>query len=182
MQSIINQLSGEVGAVFVSLSLPKEFGSVTRSSRAGEAPFQCNGAMAAAKLAKTPPKELAAQIVDGLQSSPLIKSIEIAGPGFLNIIPADNLVKSQAAELAKDQRTGANTVSDPKKIIIDFGGPNVAKPMHVGHLRSSVIGDALQRLLRFAGHEVISDIHLGDWGLQMGQLITQLQLEQPKLV
>ncbi|MBL1430237.1 MAG: arginine--tRNA ligase [Robiginitomaculum sp.] len=182
MQSIINQLSSEVGAVFVSLSLPKEFGFVTRSSRAGEAPFQCNGAMAAAKSVKKNPRDLAAQITNKLQSSPLIKSIEIAGPGFLNIIPADSLVKNQAAELAKDERTGANIVTDPKKIVIDFGGPNVAKPMHVGHLRSSVIGDALQRLLRFCGHEVISDIHLGDWGLQMGQLITQLQLEQPKLV
>ncbi|MCF6293703.1 MAG: arginine--tRNA ligase [Robiginitomaculum sp.] len=182
MQSIRDQLSGEVGDVFVSLSLPKELGSVTRSSRAGQAPFQCNGAMAAAKLAKKNPRELAVQIVEGLKSSPLIKSIEIAGPGFLNIVPADNLIKCQAAELAKDQRTGANTVTAPKKIVIDFGGPNVAKPMHVGHLRSSVIGDSLQRLLRFAGHEVISDIHLGDWGLQMGQLIIQLQLEQPDLI
>lgn len=182
MQSILSQLSNEVGAAFVELSLAPGFGQVIGSTRAGSAPFQCNGCMGGAKQAGSNPRELAAKIKEKLQESPLIQSIEIAGPGFLNIIPAQELVAQQANYLRTDARIGASLVANPKKIVIDFGGPNVAKPMHVGHLRSSVIGDALQRLLRFVGHEVISDIHLGDWGLQMGQLITQLQLEQPELV
>ncbi len=182
MSAIHQQLSEAVGNAFAALSLSAEFGLVSRSSRDGAAPFQCNGCMAAAKSAKSNPRELAARIATELKEHPLIASLEVAGPGFLNITPAPGLMASQANALSADVRTGASRVGDPKKIIIDFGGPNVAKPMHVGHLRSSVIGDALQRLLRFVGHDVVSDIHLGDWGLQMGQLITELQIEQPDLV
>ncbi|PHR60583.1 MAG: arginine--tRNA ligase [Robiginitomaculum sp.] len=182
MTAIHLQLTEAVGNAFAALSLSADFGLVSRSSRDGSAPFQCNGCMAAAKLAKSNPRELAARIADELKDHPLIASLEIAGPGFLNITPAPDLLATQANALAADARTGASRVGDPKKIVIDFGGPNVAKPMHVGHLRSSVIGDALQRLLRFVGHDVVSDIHLGDWGLQMGQLITELQIEQPDLI
>ncbi|HFB54659.1 MAG TPA: arginine--tRNA ligase, partial [Hellea balneolensis] len=105
----------------------------------------------------------------------------IAGPGFINITPISALYTRRVNELNASERTGAGRADPPQKIVVDFGGPNVAKPMHVGHLRSSVIGDSLQRLLRYRGHEVVSDIHLGDWGLQMGHLITELQDEQPDL-
>ncbi len=179
--SIIKQLSAETGAVFSELLLPVEYGKVITSTRDGGAPFQCNGCMAAAKQAGQPPRVLAEKIQQKLQNSPLLASVEVAGPGFLNLTPSAELIQSQANRLAENPRTGATVTNDPKKIVIDFGGPNVAKPMHVGHLRSSVIGDSLQRMLRFYGHEVISDIHLGDWGLQMGQLITELELEQPDL-
>ncbi|VAW00965.1 Arginyl-tRNA synthetase [hydrothermal vent metagenome] len=182
MQSILEQLSLVVGEAFADLSLPAELGRVQHSVRAGAAPFQCNGCMAAAKIAKTNPRELAGKIAAALGDQPLLASVEVAGPGFLNLVPADAALQVRANQLAADQRTGAVPTKQPNKIVIDFGGPNVAKPMHVGHLRSSVIGDCLQRLLRFVGHEVISDIHLGDWGLQMGQLITQLQIEQPQLI
>jgi arginyl-tRNA synthetase len=110
-----------------------------------------------------------------------IEKAEIAGPGFINLLPAAAAINARAAGIASDDRAGAPQVSEPRKVMIDFGGPNVAKPMHVGHLRSSVLGDSLQRLFRFRGDTVISDIHLGDWGLQMGHLITELEEEQPDL-
>lgn len=182
MPSIASELTGALRAAFEGMSLPGELGQVIRSDRPDLAPYQCNGCMAAARLAKKAPRAVAEDIVAAIADNPAIAKVEIAGPGFLNLTPAADLVQTRANELAEDERAGAQTARTPDKIVIDFGGPNVAKPMHVGHLRSSVIGDALQRLLRFRGHEVISDIHLGDWGLQMGQLITELQIEQPDLV
>ncbi len=182
MGSILDQLSSALGSAFADASLPVELGRVERSNRAGAAPYQCNGAMAGAKLAGTNPRALASKIADAVSDHALFKNIEVAGPGFLNIYPADAFLLEQANLLANDPRIGAQQVQSPQKIMVDFGGPNVAKPMHVGHLRSSVIGDALQRIFRFVGHDVVSDIHLGDWGLQMGQLITQLQIEQPDLI
>jgi len=182
MQSILVQLSDAVGAAFATLSLPETLGQVIRSDRPDLAPYQCNGCMSAAKLAKTNPRQIATQIAKLLENHPLIKSVEVAGPGFLNLEPASDLLAKQANLLINDPHFGAVPSANPQKIVLDFGGPNVAKPMHVGHLRSSVIGDCLQRLFRFLGHDVTSDIHLGDWGLQMGQLITELQLEQPELV
>lgn len=182
MPSIASELTVALSAAFAKLSLPEELGQVIRSDRPDLAPFQCNGCMAAARLAKKAPRAVAEDVVASISDHPSIESVEIAGPGFLNLTPSTDLVRTQSNHLARDERSGASTVQAPRKVVIDFGGPNVAKPMHVGHLRSSVIGDALQRMLRFRGHDVTSDIHLGDWGLQMGQLITELQREQPDLV
>jgi arginyl-tRNA synthetase len=180
MPSIAEQLSVRVGEAFAALGLPADLGRVVPSSK-GDAPFQYNGAMPAAKQAGKPPREIAQAVAEKLNGDAAFASLEIAGPGFLNITPAPGLVTERAAQLAADPRSGAETAADPRRIVIDFGGPNVAKPMHVGHLRSSVIGDSLQRLFRFRGESVTSDIHLGDWGLQMGHLITELQEEQPDL-
>lgn len=182
MSSIANELSGLLGAAFVELSLPGNLGQVIRSDRPDLAPYQCNGCMAAARMAKKAPRAVAEDVVAAIADNPALEKVEIAGPGFLNLTPSSKLVQARANQLVADDRAGAQVDREPQKMVIDFGGPNVAKPMHVGHLRSSVIGDALQRLLRFRGHEVISDIHLGDWGLQMGQLITELQREQPDLM
>ena len=181
MAALAQKLSTRLGAAFAAHGLPESLGQVQGSDRPDLAPFQCNGALAAAKLAKKNPRDIAAQIAADLDEDSLIASTSIAGPGFLNLTPSEAAYEDQARALMDDARTGAGAVQTPEKLVIDFGGPNVAKPMHVGHLRSSVIGDALQRLGRFVGHEVISDIHLGDWGLQMGHLITQLQEEQPEL-
>ncbi|PHS24605.1 MAG: arginine--tRNA ligase [Robiginitomaculum sp.] len=181
MRALAQKLSTRLGAAFAAQGLPEYLGQVQGSDRPDLAPFQCNGALAAAKLAKKSPRDIATQIAADLDGDPLIASTSIAGPGFLNLTPSDAAYDDQANALMADPRTGATQTSAPEKLVIDFGGPNVAKPMHVGHLRSSVIGDALQKLGRFVGHEVISDIHLGDWGLQMGHLITQLQEEQPDL-
>ena len=182
MPSIADQLSGVLGDAFASLELPRELGRVSPSTRPELGPFQCNGAMPAAKQAKKNPRELAQAVLDAISGHALIEKADIAGPGFINLTPVQSAYNLRAAEIAADQRAGAPETEEPKKVLIDFGGPNVAKPMHVGHLRSSVLGDSLQRLLRFRGDDVVSDIHLGDWGLQMGHLITELQDEQPDLV
>jgi arginyl-tRNA synthetase len=179
--SIQRILDGHVRAVFKGLDLPEDLGRVIVSDRPDLAPFQCNGALAAAKLAKKSPRDIASAVVEKLGSVDDIEALEIAGPGFINITPSARLYVNRINQLKDSERTGAEYADPTQKIVVDFGGPNVAKPMHVGHLRSSVIGDSLQRLLRYRGHSVVSDIHLGDWGLQMGHLITELQDEQPDL-
>jgi arginyl-tRNA synthetase len=181
-QSIAAELSQRVGAAFAAQGLDPALGRVALSDRPDLAPYQCNGALAAAKAAKSNPREIATAIADALKDDPAIASIEVAGPGFLNLTPAAALYTDRARALADDPRLGAGQVVQSRRVLVDFGGPNVAKPMHVGHIRSSVIGDALQRLFRFRGDEVTSDIHLGDWGLQMGHLIVELELERPDLV
>jgi arginyl-tRNA synthetase len=181
MTSIVDQLSARIGAAFAAIGLPADLGRCTESDRPDLAPYQCNGAMAAAKLAKKAPRAVADEIASQLDGDALIAELEIAGPGFLNITPTKSVYETQANVIAADDRAGALSVETPRTVMIDFGGPNVAKPMHVGHLRSSVLGDSLQRLFRFRGDTVVSDIHLGDWGYQMGLLVTELQSEQPDL-
>jgi arginyl-tRNA synthetase len=181
MTSIVDQLSARIGAAFEAIGLPADLGRCTESDRPDLAPYQCNGAMAAARLAKKAPRAVADDIAAQLDGDALIAELEIAGPGFLNITPATSVYEAQANGIAADDRAGASSVEAARTVMIDFGGPNVAKPMHVGHLRSSVLGDSLQRLFRFRGDTVISDIHLGDWGYQMGLLVTELQSEQPDL-
>ena len=184
MPSILDALSATYRAAFSALGHDESFGRVVESDKA--APFQCNGAMAATGAAKKRgeklnPREVAGAVVAEVAGSPVIGAQDIAGPGFINIHPADAAVTHRAAALAQDPRTGAGEAERPETIIVDYGGMNVAKPMHVGHLRSSVIGNALVRILRFRGHTVIGDIHMGDWGLQMGHLISELQMERPDL-
>lgn len=181
MTRLADQLSALLGDAFVAMELDPALGRVSESDRPDLAPYQCNGALAAAKAAGKPPRVIAESVKAHLAAAAPDLDIEIAGPGFLNITPSPQLYAARARLLADDPRTGAGQVDSTQKVMIDFGGPNVAKPMHVGHLRSSVIGDSLQRVFRFLGHEVTSDIHLGDWGLQMGQLITELEDEQPDL-
>ncbi len=174
-------LSDAAGAAFVALGLEASLGAVRRSDRPDLADFQCNGAMAAAKKLGKNPREIATAVVEALKASPLVASSEVAGPGFINIkLTADGLSK-RAQEISADARAGALRVETPRRVVMDFGGWNVAKEMHIGHLRSTVIGDSLQRLFRFMGDSVTSDVHLGDWGLQMGQLINEVKLEQPGL-
>lgn len=174
-------LSDAAGAAFAALGLEASLGAMRRSDRPDLADFQCNGAMAAAKKLGKNPREIATAIVDALKASLLVASSEVAGPGFINVkLSADGLSK-RAQEIAADARAGAQRVETPRRVVMDFGGWNVAKEMHIGHLRSTVIGDSLQRLFRFMGDSVTSDVHLGDWGLQMGQLINEVKLEQPGL-
>ena len=179
--SILQTLNGHVQAAFAALDLPPELGRVIRSDRPDLAPFQCNGALAAAKAAKKNPREIASAVVDILKDNADIASLDIAGPGFINLTPTDALITGRANGLAASDTTGAEHAADTETIVVDYGGANVAKPMHVGHLRSAVIGESLKRLLRFRGHTVIGDVHLGDWGLQMGHLISELEDEQPDL-
>jgi arginyl-tRNA synthetase len=181
MKDLAGQLSDVAGAAFAKLGLEPALGAMRRSDRPDLADFQCNGAMSAAKKAGRNPREIAQAVVDELKGSLLVASAEIAGPGFINVRVSPLALAGQAETIAADARAGAPSVDAPRRVVIDFGGWNVAKPMHIGHLRSTIIGDSLQRLFRFMGDEVTSDVHLGDWGLQMGQLINEVQLEQPDL-
>jgi arginyl-tRNA synthetase len=168
------ELSVRVGRAFAAEGFEERFGAVQRSDRPDLAQFQCNGALAAAKLAKANPRAIAEKVAARLKSDELFSKIEIAGPGFINLDVTDAALAERAGIIAQDARLGAPTTGAGKTLVIDFGGPNVAKPMHVGHLRSAIIGDSLQRLFRANGWNVVSDVHLGDWGLQMGQLISEI--------
>ena len=174
MIALLKELSAIAGAAFAAEGLSESFGQVTRSDRPDLAQFQCNGALAAAKAAKANPRAIAENVAKRLRENPVFAKVEIAGPGFINLNVTDDALTARGAALAKDKTLGAPQTGSGKAAVIDFGGPNVAKTMHVGHLRSSVIGDSLQRLFRANGWTVTSDIHLGDWGLQMGQLISEV--------
>ncbi len=168
------ELSAVVGRAFKEAGLAEELGVVLPSDRPDLAQFQCNGALAAAKLAKANPRAIAERVAAVIRADPLVGRADIAGPGFINIDVADAALATRAAALAGDEHLGAPHARKDRRVVIDFGGPNVAKPMHVGHLRSAVIGDSLQRLFRANGWTVTSDVHLGDWGLPMGQLISEI--------
>ncbi len=182
MASLAKALSAAAGAAFEAMGLEARLGEVRRSDKPELADFQCNGAMAAAKAAGRNPREIAVEIAGALKAHPLVLSAEVAGPGFINLRVSDAALSALAKAVRGDAMAGGELAPDRQVTVIDFGGANVAKPMHVGHLRSAVIGDTLQRLLRFLGDTVISDVHLGDWGLQMGHLVTELEDEQPGLV
>ena len=171
MTDLIARLGEAVGAAFTGLGLDQALGRVTASDRPDLADFQCNGALVAAKALKRNPREIAAAVAEGLGDHPLIASVEVAGPGFINVRVAADALNARGAELSADERAGAGVTAAPRRVLIDYAGPNVAKEMHVGHLRASIIGEAIKRLCRFRGDEVLGDAHFGDWGFQMGLLI-----------
>lgn len=171
MSDLKRGLSEAVATAFAAAGLPAELGRVTPSDRPDLADFQCNGALPAAKVAKRDPREIAAEVVAKLSGDPRLASVEAAGLGFINMRVSDQALSQRANEIAVDPRVGALQVATPRKVMVDYGGPNVAKPMHVGHLRSSIIGESIKRIYRFRGDEVIGDAHFGDWGYQMGLLI-----------
>ena len=182
MASLTKDLSAAASAAFEAMGLEARWGEVRRSDKPELADFQCNGAMGAAKGAGRNPRELAGEVAAALKAHPMVLSAEVAGPGFINLRVSDAALSARAETVRGESMAGAEPAADPQATVIDFGGPNVAKPMHVGHLRSAVIGDTLVRLLRFLGDTVTGDTHLGDWGLQMGHLVTELQDEQPGLI
>lgn len=172
MTDLRTVLGEAVGAAFAAEGVDAALARVTTSDRPDLADFQSNGALAAAKALKANPRELAARVAERLTNDPRLASVEVAGPGFINLKLADSALSSRAAEVAADSaHAGASVVDTPRKVVIDFAGPNVAKPMHVGHLRSSIIGESLKRIFRFRGDTVWGDAHFGDWGFQMGLLI-----------
>jgi arginyl-tRNA synthetase len=171
MSDLKSRLGQAAGEIFAGLGLPAELGRVTVSDRPDLADFQCNGALAAAKAGKQNPRDIAVRAVDGLARNPLIAAVEIAGPGFINIKVSNSALSERCRELAQDPRAGASLTSPRRRVLVDYAGPNVAKEMHVGHLRASIIGEAIKRLYRFRGDETVGDAHFGDWGFQMGLLI-----------
>jgi len=181
MNSLLAELSATAGAAFAAEGLPPEFGQVQVSDRPDLAQFQCNGALAAAKAAKANPRAIAEKVAGRLKQNPSFEKVEIAGPGFINLKLADAALEARVTNLYATPDAALPGSGKGKRAIVDFGGPNIAKPMHVGHLRSSIIGDSLQRLFRLNGWSVVSDVHLGDWGLPMGQLIAELAVRRPEL-
>jgi len=181
MTDLKRALGEAVEAAFAALGAPPELGRVTPSDRPDLADFQSNGALAAAKRLGKNPREIAAAVAERLAGDPRLAAVEIAGPGFINLKIADGSLSERADAIAADPRLGAETVAQPRRVLVDYGGPNVAKPMHVGHLRASIIGESIKRLYRFRGDEVIGDAHFGDWGYQMGLLIGAVIDEAPSI-
>jgi arginyl-tRNA synthetase len=181
MSDLKRGLGEAVAAAFASVGLPPELGRVTPSDRPDLADFQSNGALAAAKTARRDPREIAAGVVAALADDPRLASVEIAGLGFINIRVSDTALSERANQIAADPRLGVGLVETARRVLVDYAGPNVAKPMHVGHLRSSIIGEAIKRIYRFRGDTVVGDAHFGDWGYQMGLLIGAVMDEDPEI-
>ena len=181
MSSLSSLLSETVGRAFAAEGLDAAFGKVTVSNRPDLAQFQCNGALAAAKAAKEPPRAIAEKIAERLKHDPAFRDVALAGPGFINLNVTDAYLAAQMNRVHDDPRLGAPLRVQPRTVVLDYGGPNIAKPMHVGHLRAGIIGDSLRRIYKFAGDRTVGDVHLGDWGLQMGMLISELEIRRPDL-
>ena len=182
MKKILDQITAAVSGAFEAAGYEAEYGKVTLSNRPDLCEYQCNGAMAAAKKYHCAPIQIASKVVEKLQAEEMFSEVNAVNPGFLNLKLSPEFVRDYLQSMQEDDRLGCEKTENPKTIIIDYGGPNVAKPLHVGHLRSAIIGESVKRLGRYAGHKVIGDIHLGDWGLQMGLIITELKRRKPELV
>lgn len=176
MSSLSQKLSEIFGETFSGLGLPAGLGQVRVSDRPDLAQFQCNGALAAAKQAGRNPREMAQEIVEALSGRSEFAKLEIAGPGFINITLEDSFIAAHLLAAGQDERLGGTDTGGGEKVVLDYGGPNIAKAMHVGHLRSSIIGDCLCRMYAFAGFAAIGDVHMGDWGTPMGMILSELDL------
>lgn len=181
MTSIRSQLTEIVSAVVTDLGYDAQYGEVVLSNRPDLSQFQCNGALAAAKRYGRNPRDLAQEIADRLATDSRFREVSLAGPGFLNLTLTDGFLVAYIQEITADKRWGYLPVDQPERILVDYGGANVAKPMHIGHLRTAIIGESLKRLTSFVGHHAIGDVHLGDWGLQMGQVIAEVRDRRPDL-
>ncbi|MBU5331212.1 MAG: arginine--tRNA ligase [Anaerocolumna aminovalerica] len=182
MKKIIAIISEELMQAFEAKGYDPQYGIVTLSNRPDLCQYQCNGALSAAKAYKKAPIMIANEIVEVLKESKTFEKIEAIMPGFINISLNSEFLADYLNEMTRAEQFGLEKTGNPKTIVIDYGGPNVAKPLHVGHLRSAVIGESIKRICRYAGHNVIGDVHLGDWGLQMGLIITELKKRKPDLV
>ncbi len=171
IENIINQ---KLNAVFTKLGLDTKFAFVKVSDRPDLSDFQCNGALALAKSERKNPREIAALIAAELEKDADFAKVSIDGPGFINLSLADNFLGTSIDNIAADKRFGCPQTPVAKKIVMDFGGPNVAKALHVGHLRSAVVGESIRRIEQFVGNEVISDVHFGDWGTPMGMILAEV--------
>lgn len=181
MEKLIDMLTDAVKDNFEKCGYDREYGIVTISNRPDLCQFQCNGALIAAKKYKKAPIQIANEVMEELKKSDILGKVSTAGPGFINIDLNDNFIKKYINSIYNDEKFGCETSKNPKTIIVDYGGANVAKPLHVGHLRAAIIGESLKRIFRYLGHNVIGDVHLGDWGLQIGMVITELKRRKPNL-
>ena len=181
MKKLLDLISEEMMGAFEAAGYDRELGKVTTSNRPDLCEYQCNGAMAGAKTYHKAPIMIATDVANACEGSQVFSSVEAVNPGFLNLKLNGEFLGNYLKAMEKEDKFGLPKPEKPLKIVIDYGGPNVAKPLHVGHLRSAVIGESIKRIARYNGHEVIGDIHLGDWGLQMGLIITELKERKPEL-
>ena len=171
LEKIINQ---KLADIFAELGFNQNFAVIKTSDRPDLSDFQCNGALALAKSEHKNPREIAAQIAAALQQDADFSAVSVDGPGFINLKVNDTLIASTIDNISADERLGCDKVAKPKKIILDSGGPNVAKALHVGHLRSAVIGESIRRIEKFVGNDIVSDVHFGDWGTPMGMILAEI--------
>lgn len=181
MKKFLELVSEEMGKAFEAAGYQADLGKVTISNRPDLCEYQCNGAMAGAKQYHKAPIMIANDVADKLRESTVFSEVNAVAPGFLNLKVAEKFVKEYLQKMRADEKFGLEAPQKPQMIIVDYGGPNIAKPLHVGHLRSAIIGESIKRICRFAGHKVLGDIHLGDWGLQMGLIATELKKRHPEL-
>lgn len=182
MKKLIDLITEEVTKAFTDVGYDEKYGRVTLSNRPDLCEYQCNGAMAAAKEYKCAPFMISDKIALALKDNEMFSMVESVKPGFLNLKLNGEFIAKYLNDMLEDEgRFGCEKAKNPKTIIIDYGGPNVAKPLHVGHLRSAIIGESVKRIGSFMGHNMIGDVHLGDWGLQMGLIITELKERKPDL-
>ena len=181
MKKLIDLISDEIKASFAAAGYDMSYGQTAVSNRPDLCQFQCNGALAAAKAYKKAPIMIANDVLANIKNKEMFGRIEACMPGFINITVSEAFLNDYLEKMYEDERLGVPLAAPPKRIVVDYGGPNVAKPLHVGHLRSAVIGESIKRILRFQGNEVIGDAHLGDWGLQIGLIITELRERKPDL-
>lgn len=182
MKKVLEIMTEALSKAFEECGYEKSYGKAGISNRPDLCEYQCNGAMAAAKAYKKAPIMIADEVVEKLKENALFEEIVSVMPGFINIKISGEFLKNQLNKMAEEEKLGCEMEQKPKTIIVDFGGANAAKPLHVGHLRSAVIGESIKRTAKFFGNQVIGDVHLGDWGLQMGLIIEELHDRQPDLV
>ena len=182
MKKLMELMAEELSSAFEKAGYDPELGKVTVSSRPDLCEYQCNGAMAGAKKYKKAPFMIADDVAAALSGSSVFSKVDVVKPGFINLNLDPDYLAEYLQGMDKDPYLSVHRAEDPKTVIVDYGGPNVAKPLHVGHLRAAIIGESIKRIGRYVGHNVIGDVHLGDWGLQMGLIITELRHRQPDLV
>jgi len=182
MDKLLSILTSEMGRAFEACGYESDKATVTPSARPDLCEYQCSAAMALAKKLRKAPMEIAGSIAGKLKDSELFTRVQVISPGFINFNISEEFLASYLNDMMKDQRMGCEKTRNKKTILVDYGGPNVAKPLHVGHLRAAIIGESVKRIGRYMGHEMIGDVHIGDWGLQMGLIITELKYRMPDLV
>ncbi|ADL04893.1 arginine--tRNA ligase [Lacrimispora saccharolytica] len=181
MKKILDLITAEMKAAFADCGYDEAYAKVTLSNRPDLCEYQCNGAMAAAKAYKKKPFDIASEAVAKLTGSHVFASVDAVMPGFINLKLNSDYLAEYVDGMAGQEQCGCERTENPMTIVVDYGGANVAKPLHVGHLRSAIIGESIKRMGRFLGHQVIGDVHLGDWGLQMGLIIEELKDRKPEL-
>lgn len=181
MKKMVDLIGQELAEAFEKAGYDPSYAKVTLSDRPDLCEYQCNGAMAGARAYHKAPFMIAEDVIAHLEKQEWMEKVEVVKPGFINIHVNTDKTAAYLNAMKEEEELGLEKTDKPQTIVLDYGGPNVAKPLHVGHLRSAIIGESVKRIARRMGHKVLGDIHLGDWGYQMGLIITELQERQPDL-